>query len=204
MQIGYALPDVTVRHFRTDVAETSDEALIEAIADGDKQALKVLFNRHNVQVHRFALRLTGNPSTAEDIVNEVFFDVWRQAAGFEEKSRVSTWLLAIARYKAISVIRRCSELQWDEEFTSTIEDSADNPEQSTDKKGRNAILRQCLSQLSPAQREVIDLVYYHEKSIGEVAEILNASENTVKTRMFYARKRLAMLLGDKGIHTMRS
>ena len=105
MQIGYALPDVTIRHQRTDVAETSDEALIEAIAGGDKQALKVLFTRHNVQVHRFALRLTGNSSTAEDIVNDVFFDVWRHAAAFEAKSRVSTWLLAIARYKAISVIR---------------------------------------------------------------------------------------------------
>src|SRR4029077_13670976 len=105
MQIGYALPDVTVRHPRNDVAETSDHALIDAIADGDKRALELLIARDNVRVYRFCLRLTGNTSIAEDIVNDVFFDVWRQAATFEAKSQVSTWLLAMTRYKAISVMR---------------------------------------------------------------------------------------------------
>jgi RNA polymerase sigma-70 factor (ECF subfamily) len=154
-----------------------------------------------VRVYRFALRLTGNSATAEDIVNEVFFDVWRQAAGFEEKSQVSTWLLAITRNKAFSSIRRRSESQLDEEFASTIADPADDPEDSTDKKGRSAILQHCLRQLSPAQREVIDLVYYHEKSVAEVSEIVDVPEKTVKTRMFYARKRLSELLATKNIHT---
>jgi RNA polymerase sigma-70 factor, ECF subfamily len=201
MQIDYALSAVTTCHFRTDVAERSDKVLIESIARGDKLAMRVLFVRHYLRVYRFALRLTGNPPTAEDIVSEVFFDVWRQAAGFEAKSQVSTWLLAITRDKAFSSIRPRSEAQLDEEFALTLVAPPDSPEDSTDMNGRSAILQHCLRQLSPVQREVIDLVYYHEKSVAEVAEIVDAPEKTVKTRMFYVRKRLSELLASKDIYT---
>ena len=67
------------------------------------------------------------------------------------------------------------------------------------KTQRNAVLQDCLGQLSPAHREIVDLVYYHEKSIDEVAEIIGVPQNTVKTRMFYARKRIAELMTAKGI-----
>ena len=67
------------------------------------------------------------------------------------------------------------------------------------KQERNEILRNCLEQLSPAHREIIDLVYYHEKSIEEVAEIIAVPMNTVKTRMFYARKRIGELMAARGI-----
>ena len=194
MQMGPALPDVLTCHLRIEIAERSDEVLVESIADGNKCALKALFARHNVQVYRFALRLTGSSSIAEDIVLDVFFDVWRQAAGFEAKLQVSTWLLGIARYKAISAMRRRSEAQLDEDFASTIEDSAD-------KKGRSSILQLCLKQLSPSQREVIDLVYYHKQSVAEISVIVDAPEKTVKTRMFNARKRISDLLASKDIST---
>ena len=98
--------DVAPPHFRAPVQDTSDETLIGLIADGDKRAMQVLYARHNVRVYRFVLRLTGNQSLAEDLVSEVFLDVWRQAASFERRSSVSTWLLAIARYKALSARRR--------------------------------------------------------------------------------------------------
>jgi RNA polymerase sigma-70 factor (ECF subfamily) len=147
------------------------------------------------------LRLTGNSSTAEDIVNEVFFDVWRQAASFEAKSQVYTWLLGIARNKAISMMRRRMETHSDKDFASLIKAPADNPEESTDKKGRSAVLQHCLKQLSPSQREVIDLVYYHQ-SIADISEIVDAPEKTVRTRMFHARRRLAELLAANGIHTV--
>src|ERR1700693_3978984 len=98
VQIAYALPEVFARRFEADVAHVPDEALIWSIADGDERALKTLFARHNVRIYRFVLRLTGNPSTAEDVVNDVFFDVWRQASGFAATSRVSTWLLGLRRH----------------------------------------------------------------------------------------------------------
>src|SRR5947208_17138825 len=81
---------------------TSDEALIGRIAAGDKLAMQVLFARHHVRVYRFVLRLVGEPSRAEDLISDVFLDVWRQADRFEARSQVSTWLLAIARYKALT------------------------------------------------------------------------------------------------------
>ena len=182
-----------------DRQETSDQVLVKSLAEGDKRALQALFTRHNVRVFRFAMRFVGNKAVAEDVVSEVFFEAWRQAGTFEGRSRVSTWLLAIARNKALVALRRRSDAQLDEEVATTIEDPSDDPEATLGKKDRGAILRKCLAQLSPLHREIIDLVYYHEKSVGEVAQIIGTPESTVKTRMFYARNRIAILLEKAGI-----
>src|SRR4030095_5210117 len=178
---------------------TSDEALIGRIAGGDKLAMQVLFARHHVRVYRFVLRLVGDPSRAEDLISEVFLDVWRQAGRFEGRSAVSTWLLAIARFKALSALRRRPDEELDEETAGAIEDPSDDPATALEKKDKSVMLRKCLAGLSAEHRKIIDLVYYHEKSVEEVAEIVGIPENTVKTRMFYARKRLAELLKAAGI-----
>src|SRR6266576_5502079 len=94
---------------------TSDEVLIGRIAGGDRLAMQVLFARHHVRVYRFVLRLVRNEATAEDLISEVFLDVWRQANRFEGRSAVSTWLLAIARFKALSSMRRKPDEELDEE-----------------------------------------------------------------------------------------
>jgi RNA polymerase sigma-70 factor, ECF subfamily len=194
MQTAVRLPMLSAMQARTSVKATSDETLIDSIARGDKRAMELLFARHNVRVYRFIARLSGNLSLAEDVVSEVFLDVWRCAGRFKGHSRVSTWLLAIARHKAITALRRHSEAQWDEDKVAAIADDAEDPETSAHGKGRSAIIQTCLMQLSPAQRQVIDLVYYHEKTIAEVAAITGIPEGTVKTRMLRARGRLAELL----------
>jgi RNA polymerase sigma-70 factor (ECF subfamily) len=107
--------------------------------------------------------------------------------------------LAIARFKALSALRRRPEQELDEETAASIEDPSDDPETVLEKKDKSASIRKCLSGLSADHREIIDLVYYHEKSVEEVAEIVGIPEATVKTRMFYARKRLAELLKAEGI-----
>jgi RNA polymerase sigma-70 factor, ECF subfamily len=178
---------------------TSDEILIGRIAKGDRLAMQVLFARHHVRVYRFVLRVVGNQSIAEDLISEVFLDVWRQADRFEGRSAVSTWMLAIARFKALSAIRKRTDVALDDETAAAIEDESDDPEVAMQKKDKSAALRKCLESLSPEHREIIDLVYYHEKSVEEVAEIVGIPENTVKTRMFYARKKLAELLKAAGI-----
>jgi RNA polymerase sigma-70 factor, ECF subfamily len=178
---------------------TSDEALIGAIAAGDRRAMQALYARHNVRIYRFVLRLTNDSSLAEDLVSEVFVDVWRGAEGFKAKSRVSTWMLAIARHKALSALRRRSDEQLDEDAAMAIADPADDAETIVDKRDRSAVVQHCLSQLSTLHREVLDLVYYHEKSVDEVVEIVGAPANTVKTRMFYARKRMQTLLEAAGL-----
>jgi len=161
--------------------------------------MQVLFARHQVRVYRFVLRFVGNQAVAEDLISEVFLDVWRQADRFEGRSAVSTWLLGIARFKALSSMRRKPDEELDEETAGAIEDSSDDPEVAVQKKDKGAALRKCLQTLSPEHQEVINLVYYHEKSVEEVAEIVGIPEATVKTRMFYARKRLSELLKAAGI-----
>jgi RNA polymerase sigma-70 factor (ECF subfamily) len=178
---------------------TSDEVLIARIAGGDRLAMQVLFARHQVRVYRFVLRLVRNEATAEDLISEVFLDVWRQAGKFEGRSAVSTWMLGIARFKALSVLRKRPEEELDDETTERIEDHADDPEVALAKKDKAAVLRECLSKLSADHREIVDLVYYHEKSVEEVAGIVGIPEATVKTRMFYARKKLSELLKEQGI-----
>ncbi len=178
---------------------TSDEVLIGRIAGGDRLAMQVLFARHHVRVYRFVLRLVRNEATAEDLISEVFLDVWRQAAKFEGRSAVSTWILSMARFKTLSSLRRRSEAELDEETAGTIEDREDDPETALAKKDEAAVLRQCLEKLSAEHRVIVDLVYYHEKSVAEVASIVGIPEATVKTRMFYARKKLSELLKERGI-----
>ena len=133
--------------------------------------MALLYGRHHVRVYRFALRITGDASSAEDVVSEVFLQVWRQADKFESRAQVSTWLLAIARNKSLSEVQRRSanHLDWE---TIEIADPADDAEISSQKRDRSELIRRCLSQLSAVQREVIDLVYYHEKSVADVARIV--------------------------------
>jgi RNA polymerase sigma-70 factor (ECF subfamily) len=181
------------------IQATTDDVLIGRIANGDRLAMQVLFARHHVRVYRFVLRLVRNEAMAEDLISEVFLDVWRQAGKFEGRSAVSTWLLAIARFKSLSELRRKPEQELDEEMAEAIEDTADTPEVALEKKDKGEILRKCMTSLSREHREIIDLVYYHEKSVEEVAEIVGIPEATVKTRMFYARKKLGELLKAQGI-----
>jgi RNA polymerase sigma-70 factor (ECF subfamily) len=178
---------------------TTDEALIGRIAAGDKLAMHLLFARHHVRVYRFVLRLVRDASLAEDLISDVFLDVWRQASRFERRSSVGTWLLAIGRHKALSALRKRPGQAFDDEKAAAIEDPGDNPEIAAQKKDKAEILRECLNGLSAEHREIVDLVYYHEKSVEEVAEIAGIPANTVKTRMFYARKRLSELLKAAGV-----
>jgi RNA polymerase sigma-70 factor, ECF subfamily len=178
---------------------TTDEALIERVAAGDKLAMRALFARHQTRVFRFLCGIVRDQSQAEDLLNDVFIDVWRQAGRFEGRSSVSTWLLAIARFKALSLLRRPREAELDEEKAAEIEDIADNPETAMQKQDKSEILRACLAGLSAEHREIIDLVYYQEKSVEDCAAIVNIPENTVKTRLFHARKRLAEIAKTKGL-----
>jgi len=135
---------------------------------------------------------------AQDITNEVFLELWKQAAGFEGRSEVSTWLLGIARFKALSARRKRREEQIDDEAAAAIPDTADTPEVAAMKQDKGAALRGFVDALPEEHRTVIDLAYYHAKSVSEIAEILSIPVATVKTRMFYARKKLGEALKAAG------
>ncbi len=196
-----ALPRVTRTGARPvpSAKAPTDVALLARMADGDRLAMQVFYARHHVRVFRFALRIISDHSLAEDVISEVFLDVWRQAGRFEGRSAVSTWLLAITRHKAYAALRRRTTEFVKDDVMEAIEDTADRPDVTLEKETRGRILRKCLNELTPNHREIIDLVYYHEKSVAEVAQIFAIPENTVNTRLFYARKRLALLARNAGI-----
>jgi RNA polymerase sigma-70 factor (ECF subfamily) len=198
MQSSFAISTGSAARGIIAAQATSDEMLLESIAAGEKAAMHVLYARHNVRVYRFILRIVGDTSVAEDLVSQVFLDVWRTAGQFEGRSQVSTWMLAIARFKALTALRNRRHEDIEQEEVLQIADTADTPEAVMDRNQTASTLRMAIGQLSPAHREIIDLVYYHEKSVEEVGQIIGIPQATVKTRMFYARKHLAELLKEAG------
>jgi RNA polymerase sigma-70 factor (ECF subfamily) len=186
-----------VSAFAAGAGETSpDVILVNRIAAGDKLAMQALFARYRTSIYRWLLRFVGSEALAEDLLSDVFLDVWRQADRFEGRSSVSTWLMSIARYKALSARRVRTEDELTQEMESAVADSSDDPEAALQEKDRGELLRQALTHLWREHREIIDLVYYHERSITECAEIVGIPAATVKTRMFYAHRKLAELVRD--------
>jgi len=181
------------------IQPADDCELVARIAAQDQAALRALYARHANRVFRFVLRLVRQEAIAEELTNEVFAEAWRNAGSFEGKASSGTWLLSIAHHRSVSWLRRRREDGWNEEAAAEIPDPDDDPEVALQKTNKAALLRRCLRQLSPEQREVLDLVYYHEMSIREVSSIVGIPESTVKTRMFYARKRLSELLQAAGV-----
>jgi RNA polymerase sigma-70 factor, ECF subfamily len=178
----------------------SDEMLIEQIAAGNKPAMRALFERHQVKVYRFVLRIVRDAALAEDTVSETFVDAWQHAGRYEGRASVSTWLLGIARHRALTAAtRRRPTESLDCDAAQNAVDPARDPETELGLKDTGSVIRGALAALSREHAEIIDLVYYQEKSIHEIGEILDIPENTVKTRMFYARKRLAALVAAEGI-----
>ena len=115
MNMAYTRTGSAAAPAKAAACETSsDEMLIERIAQGDQLAMRTLFGRHRVALYRWLLRLVRDEALAEDLLSDVFLDVWRQAAAFEARSSVSTWLLAIARYKALSARRRRTDAELDD------------------------------------------------------------------------------------------
>jgi RNA polymerase sigma-70 factor (ECF subfamily) len=170
----------------------SDEALIKAIADGDRRAMQMLYTRHNVRVYCFILRLINDRSLAEDLVSEVFLVVW-QAEGFKAKSQVSTWLLAIARYKALSALRRRSDKHLDDDVLAMIEDPADDPETLVEKEDRRAIFQNCLAQLLAASSGSISAL----RVTGALPKVI--PEGAPQPLIYYARTCMEKFLKLAGV-----
>lgn len=176
----------------------SDLELVSRVAKGDRAAVRLLFMRHHARVYRFVARQTGSETMADDIANEVFLELWRQAPAFQGRSEVSTWLLGIARFKAISSLRKRKEEWIGEDGGADIEDGSDTPEVAVMKGDKASALRRMVDALPAEHRQVVDLAYYHGRSVNEIGEILDIPVATVKTRMFYARKKLGEALKAAG------
>lgn len=185
----------------TPPGKLPDEVLLERISAGDQQAFSQLYLRYQPKLVRYCARvLRDDLAQAADLVDEALFDVWRSADNFAGRSKPSTWIYSIARNKVISWLRKTSELTLeDESVLDALIDPAANPHEELAMDDMKQHLLRMMDQLTDEHREVLRLTYFEDKSVKEVADILEISENTVKTRMFYARKRMAQLLEKAGI-----
>ncbi len=182
-------------------ATDHDQALIARIAAGDRAAFELLFREYGERVYRYAWRLISDASKAEEVTNDVMLEVWKTAARYEGRARVSTWILGITRHLALNAVRRKSLDTVDVDETPGIADET----QATaalehDREVLKTALAGALSRLSTDHRDVMELTFYHGCSYQEIAEIVGCPENTVKTRMFHARKQLKALLQSAGLN----
>src|SRR5712671_1381193 len=163
-----------------------------AAVDGRRRAIRPADSVREAQNRCLPFRIVHHqgPIACRRSRERRFLRCLAPSGSFEARSTFSTWLLAITRHKAITSSRRHAQERSHEELTETIEDPAEDPEAALQRKQRILLLSDCLRQLPAGCRAVIDLVYYHHKTIKEVADILQIPVNTVKSRMFWARRRI--------------
>jgi len=180
------------------VAEADLRHLVDKVAGGDHVAFRWLFRRFQRPVHAYLSRLVRTPHIADELVNETMLELWRGASRFGGRSTVSTWLFGIARHKAIDHLRRRRSGDLGEETIAEMADPAPTPEDSVTTASVSELVGRLMSRLSVEHREVLHLAYREELSVEEIASVVDCPVNTVKTRMFYARKRLKTLLAESG------
>ncbi len=172
-----------------------EPALLRRIAAGDRQAFEKLYRCYFPRLTRFLERVIRNPHGVEEVLNDSMLVVWRKAATFNGQSKVSTWIFAIAYRKALKAMKRFDEpLAADEQ---TFESPEPGPESQLLQRQRSALLLQQIGRMSAEHRAVIELTYYHGCAYREIAQIMGCPVDTVKTRMFHARKRLRQFLWDR-------
>lgn len=171
--------------------------LLSRVALQDHDAFKELYVIYHRRLSRFISRLTSRHELAEEIINDTMWTVWKKAAGFRAASQVSTWILGIAYRQALMTFRRANAHPVVDEPIGRDAAVAEDSQQLAETR---EWLDQALAQLPLEQRMVIELTYFLGHSCEEIAAIMNCPVNTVKTRMFYARRKLKLSLVflDKG------
>lgn len=171
----------------------ADWALIRRIGGGDQTALERLYKQYYSYLYRFVFQITRRTDCVEEVINEVMFVVWEKAAIVVPGSKASTWILGIAHKKALQVMyrgRSAGSVPLDEEHHA---DLAKDDQTTLRELETEELLFKALKFLAPEQRAVMELVYFQGLHYSEIAAVIECPENTVKTRVFHARKKLRAL-----------
>lgn len=177
-----------------DAGESEDERLIEAVKARDLPAFEEIYRVHYRRLSRFLLNLTHRPTIVEEVLNDTMMAVWQKPESFRGASRLSTWILAIAYNKAMRALRRQDVPVEYADGAGDPADAAGMPDRSTSRARTQRLLQDAMARLSPDHRVVLDLTYFHDLGYREIAEIMECPVDTVKTRMFHARRNLKRLL----------
>lgn len=188
-----------------DDPAVGDDALLERLVRRDEEALAILYDRHGRAAFSLAVRLVGDPETAEEVVQESFLAVWRRAETYRtERGSVRGWLLTVVRNRAIDVLRsRDGRTRAGVAVGRpvSIEDlvliASDNPEEEAMRAVDGKVVRAALASLSPEQREVVELAYFGGLAYPEVAARVGVPLGTIKSRMRLALERLRALIGPQ-------
>ena len=174
--------------------DEEDLLLLQRVALKDKVAFEALYARHYQPLSRYLIRLIRRPEMVEEVVNDTMFVVWEKADRFEGRSKVSTWVTGIAYLKGIKALDRIKMMpEQKAEKLSEIEELEESVN-LINKLGLEDWLQNGLDSISADQRSVVELTYFSGYSYQEIATLMDCPVNTVKTRMFHARRRLAKLL----------
>lgn len=176
-----------------EIEDDHAQSLLARVAKRDESAMRQFYRLFENPVYAFALRRLNHEGDAEDIVVETMYEVWRCAGKFQARSRVKTWVLGIAKHKLLDRMRKSTtamDVELDEELPS---DEPDNYAWLAARQ-QSRHVAQCLDTLPPVQRECLYLVFFHGLSLAEVANLEECPENTVKTRLFHAKRKIRQCL----------
>jgi RNA polymerase sigma-70 factor (ECF subfamily) len=179
----------------TNQQNESDSDLIKAVAREDTVAFERLYRLYEKRVFQYVRTLVENYAVAEDVVIETMTAVWRGAAHYAQTSTVSTWIFGIARHKALDALRKRSSKE-----SISLDEAVELPgqlEQPIERMNRTqvaGIMQKALRKLSRDHQEIMRLVFYEEMPYQEIASLLSIPENTVKTRVYHAKRQLRQLL----------
>ena len=170
-------------------SQSRDLRLISLIGEGDMQAFRELYVRYQPRLTRFLFNVVRRQHLVEEVLDDTLMVVWERAGTFKGVCKLSTWIFAIAYRKAMRALRRLDEPI--EDLRAETRHSPDaGPDEEWGRKRLHEVIRSAMRKLSPEHCAVVDLTYYHELGYREIAEILDCPVDTVKTRMFYARRHL--------------
>jgi RNA polymerase sigma-70 factor (ECF subfamily) len=174
-----------------ELTEVQVADLLERMAAGDEASLCVLYRAYGRRVYAFALNSLRDPHEAEQVVVDTMFEVWRQATRFNRTCRFTTWLLGIARNKALHLLRaRMPEYEPLEEVEARLACDEGDPYLAAMERQRRERLMLSLEELPPVQRECLRLALHEGLSLVEIARIQDCPENTAKTRLLKARQKV--------------
>jgi RNA polymerase sigma factor (sigma-70 family) len=171
----------------------TERALLECVAAGDRRSFERLYRDYWPRLIRFLDQVMRQPQIVDDVLNETMLAVWQNAKGFKAQSRVSTWIFAIAYRKALKAAHTARRAAPRDDPLHDPH-APDDPERDAMRAQLQGQVRRALDVLSPEQRAVVELTYYHGCAYAEIAQIMECPVDTVKTRMFHARRKLRVAM----------
>jgi RNA polymerase sigma factor (sigma-70 family) len=171
----------------------SDQRLISLVRERDPGAFEELYRKYQTRLSRFLANVVRQPQIVEEVLDDTLMVVWERARDFKGESKLSTWNFAIAYRKAMKALRRYDAPLEDHEADSRVS-AEPSPEEAFGHARLQGVLRAAMANLSSDHRAVVELTYFQDLSYREIAEIMECPVDTVKTRMFYARRQLKRCL----------